>query len=153
LGAERSVEVREEFAAARGLPAQRRAQVVGLDLEHHEVGLAVEVPPGRLLRLAGGREVDEAVLAVDGRTLETACALRRRPVRGRQDLVDPAQSHRSGRNSPSYEGRPAASNRNTAAAAVGNWRWARWTSEAGAAPSLSSWTASSCRPGLWPTTI
>jgi hypothetical protein len=57
--------VREEIAAARGLPAQRLTQVVGLDLQHHQVGLSGEVLARRLLRLSGGREVDEAVAQIE----------------------------------------------------------------------------------------
>src|SRR5579859_5501438 len=111
--------MREEIAAAGGLPLQRLAEVIGLDLQHHQVRLARKVPPRGFLRLGGGREVDEAVGEVQGRALEQPGLVWRRPGRARQDLID-SQSPRSGKNRPSNDGRPSSSKRNTAAAAVGN---------------------------------
>ena len=59
-GGERAVEVGKEVPAPGRLPDQSLPEVVALDLQHHQVGLAREVPGGGLGLLGGGGEVDEA---------------------------------------------------------------------------------------------
>ena len=87
---------------------------------------------------------------VDAGALEAPGRLGRRPVGAGQDLVDPAHLAalrvRTGRRT---RGRPLASIRNTAAAAVGNRCWARGDQRRRARrPRSAAATASSCRPGL-----
>jgi hypothetical protein len=80
--------MREERAAARDLPAQRRAEAVGLDGDEHEAGLAREVPGQRAGKRVAGREMHEAVGAVDGRSLGLAGCLEVRPFVVAEQLVD-----------------------------------------------------------------
>src|SRR4029453_1344079 len=89
---QRVVEVREEVPAARWLPAQGGAEVVGFELQHHQPGLAVEMPARRLLRLGGGGEVDIAVGEIDGRALEPSRGAGGVPLAAREDLVVSAQA-------------------------------------------------------------
>ncbi len=60
----RGVEVGEEGAAARWLPAQGIAELEGVDPEQHETGAAGVVTSGRFLELLGGREMNETVAQI-----------------------------------------------------------------------------------------
>ena len=70
------VEVRKQRAAPRDLPLQLRARRVRVDRDDQEVALTLEVLRGGLADLRRGREVDVAVLEVDG------CARERSGVPG-----------------------------------------------------------------------
>ena len=61
-----SVKMREQRAAARRLPLQLVAESIGIDGDQNEVALAGKPLGCGFRRLLGGREMDEAVAAVDG---------------------------------------------------------------------------------------
>jgi len=79
--------VREEGVVAGGLPAQA-GQPGRVHRQQHQVGLAREVLAGGADELTGGREVDEPVAPVVGRSVEAPGVLGGLPVGGGQDLVD-----------------------------------------------------------------
>src|SRR5690606_1068250 len=85
---QRSVEMREEVAAAARLPAQRRPQRRGIDGDKQQIVPSGEMPRRRLGELCGGREMDVAVAPVDIGAVETARRLGFGPCPRRGDLVD-----------------------------------------------------------------
>ena len=86
---ERAVEVREEGAAARGLPAQRRAGGAGVDGEEPEPGLAGEVA---LRAVPGSCSAVEKWMKPSARSTGapsvSPAALELGPFGGAEDLVD-----------------------------------------------------------------
>jgi hypothetical protein len=83
------VEVREEVAAARGLPAEADPEILRINGDEHEVSLAGEVAPQGLSELGARGEVDEAIPDVDIRTAVRACHDGFMPLGRRADFVDP----------------------------------------------------------------
>ena len=63
----------------RRLIARRVAERLRLDRDKHEIGLPGEVPRGGLGGLRSGREIDEAVAAIDQRAGEGAGVLGHTP--------------------------------------------------------------------------
>jgi hypothetical protein len=103
-----AIKMRKELAAARRLPAERHAEIVSADREHHDIALPGKVQPQRLRQLLGGGEVDVTVLDVDRHAGEDAC-LGKDPISiVRGDLVDElgiAQRRDHGRSSGPATGR------------------------------------------------
>lgn len=87
-GIERSVKVREQVAAPRPLPAQRRPQSGGIDRDEQQIVLPRKVLGRRFAQLVVGGKVDEAVGKVDRRAVENALRVSLRPKMSRQNLVD-----------------------------------------------------------------
>ncbi len=85
-----AIEVRKQFAVARGLPAQRVAERIGIDLDQEQTGLAKEMLAGRLGDLRRGGEMDEAVAQVVGAAAIHTLTLGLAPGRSGRDFVDPA---------------------------------------------------------------
>ncbi len=84
----RSVEMREQRAAARGFPDKGGAQRFGLDLQHHQIGLAVKMQAGCLAGLRTGREMDVAVAVIDGGAGECTGSIGCHPSIAFEDFVD-----------------------------------------------------------------
>src|ERR1700759_1858882 len=85
---ERVIEMREQRAAARGLPFQACAERLGFEAHQQQVVLSGKMLRGCLLRLRGGGEMDIAVGEIDRRTAEDAGALGLTPEGRGDDLVD-----------------------------------------------------------------
>src|SRR5215831_4129226 len=62
---ERAVEMWKQRAAARGLPFERRAEALGVDVQQQEIALAGEMLRRGLGHLMRGREMNEAVFEID----------------------------------------------------------------------------------------
>src|SRR6204780_506297 len=60
--------MREKIAAARFFPLQGRAQRVAVNRDKHQAGLFRKMPCRGFRDLRGGREMDEAVAGIDGRS-------------------------------------------------------------------------------------
>ena len=67
VDAERTIEMGEQVASARGLPAEAITKITRSDGDEHEIALAIEVAAQGLGELGARREVDEAVPEVDRR--------------------------------------------------------------------------------------
>ena len=80
--------MREQRPAAGRLIAQGVAERLRLDRDEDEIGLPGEMPGGGLGGLRGGREMDEAVGAIDRRAGEGAGVLGRAPEIFRTDFED-----------------------------------------------------------------
>src|ERR1043166_10051226 len=85
---QRAVEVREQGAAAGGLPCERRAEGVGIDRDENEVALPGEMFRGGLPDLVGGGKMNVAVGKVDGWAGKFTPAFSRAPRGGVTDFVD-----------------------------------------------------------------
>src|SRR5580704_8674622 len=85
-----AVEMRKQLVVARGLPAQRIAKRIGIDLDQEQPGLAEEMLLGGLRHLRGERKMDEAVPDVVGAAAVHALPLGLAPGRSGTDFVDPA---------------------------------------------------------------
>src|SRR5687767_1084390 len=86
--------MREQRAAARRLPFERRAKAVGVDGEQHEAGLAGAVFGRALPNLRPAREMDEAVSLVLRGARVGAAAARRLPFLALADVIDHAHGRR-----------------------------------------------------------
>ena len=85
---QRAVKVREQSAAAGGLPFERRAKGINVDRNKNEIALAGEMFRGGLLDLVGCGEMNVAVGEIDRRAGELAHALDRLPRRRVADFVN-----------------------------------------------------------------
>src|SRR5215813_14824992 len=83
-----AVKMRKQITAARDLPFQRIAERVCVDRDQHQILSPGKMPRCGLADLRGGREVDEAVARIDGRTAEYASTLRLAPKHVCANLVD-----------------------------------------------------------------
>ena len=83
-----AVEMREQRAAARRLPFERRPERVGRDRDEHQVALAGEVFCHGFRDLVGGGKMDVAVGEIDRGAGEFARAFSRLPRRNVADFVD-----------------------------------------------------------------
>ncbi len=82
------IEMREQSPATGDFPFEGRAECFRLDRHEQKVGSAGEVFGGRLPDLRGRRKMDEAVGAIDGRSVEQARDFGLAPQCGGCDLVD-----------------------------------------------------------------
>jgi hypothetical protein len=80
--------MREQRAAARGLEAQGRAKLCGVDPDQQEIVTSGEMPRRRLGELLRRREMDEAVTRIDGRAAIDAFLFRHLPFLATADLED-----------------------------------------------------------------
>jgi hypothetical protein len=80
--------MRKQLAAARHLPFQRIAQRVGFDRDQYEIVNAEKMLGCGDAHLAGGGEMDEAVVSIHRRTAEDAGTFRLPPNRSLADLID-----------------------------------------------------------------
>lgn len=69
-----SIKMREKIAAARRFEAKRLAERQGIDGDEQETLDAGEMPARRFERLTGRREMDVAVLKIDGGSAKYAVA-------------------------------------------------------------------------------
>src|SRR5258708_11730548 len=82
--------MRKQLVVARGLPAQRVPQRVGVDLDQEQPGLPKEMLPRRLGHLRGCGKMNEAVADIVGAAPVHALPLGLAPGRSGTDFVDPA---------------------------------------------------------------
>src|SRR5579871_4931479 len=80
--------MREQIAAARNLPLQRRPQMLGIDGDQQQAGRAGEMLGRGGGELGSGGEVDETVARVGGRSPEDLVDLGLTPQSPIADLVD-----------------------------------------------------------------
>src|SRR4051794_5502857 len=80
--------MREQRPAARGFPAQTRAEPAGFDGNEHQPGLTGAVPPRALAHLFPGREMDEPVAPIVLRAVIASGGDRRRPYLRRAHVID-----------------------------------------------------------------
>ena len=85
-----AVEMRKQFVVARGLPAQRLAERVGIDLDQEQAGLAEKKLPRSFGQLGSGREMDEAIARIVSAAAIEAQPFCLAPGGGRADFVDVA---------------------------------------------------------------
>src|SRR3984893_1278548 len=83
-----AVKMRKQITAARGLPFQLIAERVCVDRDQHQILSPGKIPRCGVADLRGGREVNEAVARIDGRTAEYASTLRLAPERVWANFVD-----------------------------------------------------------------
>src|SRR5262249_47975893 len=83
-----AVKMRKQITAARDLPFQRIAERVCVDRDQHQILSPGKISHCGLADLRGGREVDEAVARIAGRTAEYASTLRLAPKHIWANLVD-----------------------------------------------------------------
>ena len=83
------VEMREQIATARRLPAQLWSEAIGIELDQHQPSARREVPARGLLDLGARRQMDEAIHAIDRRAVERSRHLGGGPFLARADLVEP----------------------------------------------------------------
>ena len=91
---ELAVKMREQRAAARGLPFQLAAELGGIDAQQQEVALAGEMLGRGFGRLRRAGEMDEAVVPIDGRAAEHAACARLGATMPRADFVKLVQHAR-----------------------------------------------------------
>src|SRR5258706_6423257 len=82
--------MRKQLVVARGFPAQRVPQPVGVDLDQDQPGLPKEMLPRCLGYLRGERKMNEAVADIVGAAPVHALPLSLAPGRSGTDFVDPA---------------------------------------------------------------
>ncbi len=80
--------MREQRAAARYFPTQRRAERIGVDSNEKQIRLPREMLGRRFPHLIPIGKVDEAVREVDGRSMKQPARRRGLPQGCRHDLVD-----------------------------------------------------------------
>src|SRR5262249_19222318 len=76
-----AVKMRKQITAARDLPFQRIAQRICVNRDQHQILCPGKIPRCGVADLRGGREVNDAVARIDGRTAEYAGTLRLVPER------------------------------------------------------------------------
>jgi hypothetical protein len=81
-----AIKMREERATARDFPFEIESR--GIDRDEQKIGGTGEMLRRRFRRLSGRREMDKAVLHIDGRTRESAQRLCGAPLLLMHDLVD-----------------------------------------------------------------
>ncbi len=91
---ERAVEMREQGAAARGLPSKLAPKPAGLHRHQHQVAFAGEVLLRGFGQLPGGGEMDIAVAAVGFRAVKNALPRGLPPQRLRANFVDSGHRRR-----------------------------------------------------------